>query len=199
MGSMLLDLHIVRLVEKELPSSAPMDRDIAKAFETPKKVVKQAREDLGWFLAIVNENDEVLGRIEECKRRRRTYYLAGRIHGQELSFVFFNGSRWDQKRELIVVPNTKETDAFSSSGDKYSVDVHIHGLKEAADKKRYVSRRDDLNRFCLKYVPRKKRKFVIEGPSMCDMAREIRESEEAKAKLEAMGKESFKAEAAGRR
>jgi hypothetical protein len=187
---MLLDLHIVRLVEKEVPSSASMDRDISKAFEAPKMVITQVREDLGWFLATINENNEVLGRIEKCKGRRRTYYLAGRIHGQELSFVFFNGSRWNQNHELVVVPNTEKTDAFSSSGNRYSVDVHIHSLKEAADKKRYVSRRDDLNRFCLKYVPRKKRKFVIEGPSMCDMAREIRESEEAKAKLEAMGEES---------
>lgn len=195
MGGKLIELHLYKVEEKE-KISRDLDKDIINLFDASQKVSAQVTIDLGWFYGIVDEKGDFLCR-ESHWRRWRTRYLHGKVYDGEIVFKLFNRCPFGKREEIIVVPDIDKKEACSSSGNRYEVKIKI--LESNLEKTRYKEYSESLIEDA-KMLPKWRREQIVrDGTSFCDVVREAQKSEDAKAAREAMGEESFKAEAAGRR
>jgi hypothetical protein len=195
MGGKLIELHLYK-VEKKEKTSRDLGEDIMSLFNAPQIISTKETKYLGWFYGVVDEKGDFLCR-ENKWRRRKTRYLFGKIYDDRTIFKLFDRRLFNKHEELITIPTIGGKDAYSSSGARYEIRITIR--ESALDQERYKEYSDSLVED-VKMLPKWRREQIVEdGTSFCDVAREVQKSEDAKARTEVMGKESFKAEAAGRR
>ncbi|MBO4276449.1 hypothetical protein J5868_01965 [Candidatus Saccharibacteria bacterium] len=195
MGGKLIEVHLYK-VEKKEKTSRDLGEDIMSLFNAPQTISTKEVKYLGWFYGVVDEKGDFLCR-ENKWRRRKTRYLFGKIYDDKIIFKLFDRRLFSKHEELITIPAIGEKDAYSSSGARY--EIAITTRESALDQERYKEYGDSLVED-VKILPKWRREQMFkDGTSFCDVAREVQKSEDAKARTEAMGKESFEAEAAGRR
>ena len=105
MGSKVMDIHLYRIREKQVRDYAPIDKNVAAVLDAPKEITIQVKDDLGKFIAIVDEDGGVIGRRLKWRTRRSLFFIAGRLEGKELNFFLFDARRRNMKREQIEVPD----------------------------------------------------------------------------------------------